>query len=261
VRRPGGAALNAGQVGGLRAASYIAGFYLKNDPWFGGQAEILQKAADELAAFERELRIAIRAPAIRAPGGEPGGGKGGAEKPANNENPPIAEKLRRLQEINSRAAGFLRNKGETERILALIEALDRESLEAAEDELDVALKYREILLLSRLLHQGIWRYLDSGGLSRGSFAVINNTPADNTATSGNNNPIGDAANDAAALQSQAEQGFSVDTAFQDQVLITFYEAGTNSVRSSFRPVRPIPQTDLWFEKVWADYRAGAVFRG
>ena len=66
VRRPGGSALNAGQVGGLRAASYIAGFYLKTDTWFGpggggeeGPGEkVLRAAAAELAAFERGLKLA-----------------------------------------------------------------------------------------------------------------------------------------------------------------------------------------------------------
>ncbi|MDR2177669.1 MAG: FAD-binding protein [Treponema sp.] len=227
VRRPGGSALNAGQAGGLRAASYIAGFYLNNDPWFGPaengeglNGKALRAAAEELAAFERGLRLDYPAPGKQ-------GGQG------------IAEKLRRLQEINSGAAGFLRNKGEIEKSLARIEALDRESLEVSEEELDTAFKYREILLLSRMLHQGIWYYLDSGGLSRGSCAVI-------TGDSG--------------IRGQAERGFPTDAAFHDRVLITQFDAGANSVRSLFRPVRPIPAADLWFEKVWTDYREGAIFR-
>jgi succinate dehydrogenase/fumarate reductase flavoprotein subunit len=166
IRRPGGSALNAGQVGGLRAASYIAGFYLKNDPWFGPEEnagdKALRAAADELAAFERGLRLTYPA------GGEREG------------KTPIAEKLRRLQEINSRAAGFLRNKGETERSLACIEAM--------------------------------------------------------------------------------EQDFPTGASFHDKALITVFDAKTNGIRSLFRPVRPIPADNLWFEKVWADYRDGAIFR-
>ncbi|MDR2176431.1 MAG: FAD-binding protein [Treponema sp.] len=223
IRRPGGSALNAGQTGGLRAATYIAGFYLKNDPWFGPAENgekpgdrALRAAAEELAAFERGLRL---------------------NYPARGKR-NVAEKLRRLQEINSGTAGFLRNKGEVERSLALIETLDRESLDAAGEELDLALKYREILLLSRMLHQGIWYYLDCGGLSRGSCAVI----------------AGDS-----GIRSQAERGFLADSAFQNQALITRFDAATNSVSSLFRPVRPIPAADLWFEKVWADYREGAIF--
>jgi hypothetical protein len=228
VRRPGGSALNAGQAGGLRAASYIAGFYLNNDPWFGPaengedfNGKALRAAAEELAAFERGLRLNYPAP------GKQGG-------------PGITEKLRQLQEINSGAAGFLRNKGEVEKSLARIEALDRESLEVSEEELDAAFKYREILLLSRMLHQGIWYYLESGGLSRGSCAV---TIIDDS-----------------GIRGQAERGFPTDTAFHDRALITRFDAATNSVRSLFRPVRPIPAADLWFEKVWADYREGAIFR-
>ncbi|MDR2245728.1 MAG: FAD-binding protein [Treponema sp.] len=240
ARRPGGSALNAGQVGGLRAASYIAGFYLKNDPWFGGTAEILQRAADELAAFEGEL-------ACRVPGGgDPDNNNDGKK---TGEKPSIAEKLRRLQDLNSGTAGILRNREETRRSLARIEALERETLEIAEEELDTALKYREILLLSRLLHRGIGYYLDSGGLSRGSFAVAGDAVIGKANTG-----------DAVALKSQAERGFATDTAFQDKALITFFDPKTKSVHSLFRPVRPIPSGDLWFEKVWADYRTGAVFR-
>lgn len=233
VRRPGGSALNAGQVGGLRAASYIAGFYLKNDTWFGpggggeeGPGErVLRAAAAELAAFERGLKLDY-------PAGKQAG-KG------ERKNPGIPEKLRRLQEINSGAAGFLRNKGEIERSLALIEAMAQESLEAGDEELAAAFKYREILLLSRIFHQGIWYYLDSGGLSRGSCAVTG----------------GDS-----GIRPQAERGFPIDAAFHDKALITKFDAGADKVHSLFRPVRPIPQADLWFEKVWADYRDGGIFR-
>ncbi|MDR3161408.1 MAG: FAD-binding protein [Spirochaetaceae bacterium] len=225
VRRPGGSALNAGQVGGLRAASYIAGFYQKNDPWFGPGPEggespgdrALRAAADELAAFERGLRF---------------------NSPATGEQawPGIAEKLRQLQELNSRTAAFLRNKAEIEKSLARIEALDRESLDLAVEALDTAFKYRETLLLSRLLHQGIRYYLECGGLSRGSSAVT-----------GGDSDI------------RSLQGFPLDSAFHDQVLITRFDAATNSVHSLFRPVRPLPASELWFEKVWADYREGKIF--
>jgi succinate dehydrogenase/fumarate reductase flavoprotein subunit len=212
VRRPGGSALNAGQVGGLRAASYIAGFSLKNDPWFRDQGEMLQRVEEELAAFEGELRL----------------------NPAERGHRPVAEKLRELQELNSATAGFLRNREETRRSLARIEELEAESLGIAGEELDTALKYREILLFSRLLHQGIGCYLDSGGLSRGSCLV--------------------------GPDALAAAGGPTDSAFQDKALITFYDPAAGLVRSLFRPVRPIPSGDLWFEKVWADYRTGALFR-
>jgi succinate dehydrogenase/fumarate reductase flavoprotein subunit len=213
VRRPGGSALNAGQVGGLRAASYIAGFYLKHDPWFDRGRE--KEAARALADFEKDLNY--------NPGKQPTG------------EPELARKLRRLQEINSKTAGFLRNRGDIQRNLDLIENLEKEDLSG---EGEILFKYREILLLSRIFYQGILYYLDSGGLSRGSWAITDDSD----------------------LRSQAERGFAIDTAFQDKALITFFDKTENRVHSSFRPVRPIPNADLWFEKVWVDCREGKIFR-
>ncbi|MDR1971147.1 MAG: FAD-binding protein [Treponema sp.] len=229
VSRPGGSALNAGQAGGLRAAAYLAGRGLKNDPWFGGGdgvfAAVLLRAAENLRDFEAELNL--------------GGNAGPPPLPADPaEGGAIAEKLRALQDLNSRAVSFLRNRREIHESLARIEELAGESLEPGEDETAILFKYREALLLSRILHHGIRYYLDSGGLSRGSCAVIDDSD----------------------IRAQAERGFAPDKAHHDQVLISYFDPKTKTVRSFFRPVRPLPDAETWFEKVWADYRAGAVFR-
>ena len=53
VKRPGGSALNAGQVGGIRAAEYIANVYSAGKP---NLAAVKSKVKDGLAAVAADLR-------------------------------------------------------------------------------------------------------------------------------------------------------------------------------------------------------------
>jgi hypothetical protein len=46
-------------------------------------------------------------------------------------------------------------------------------------------------------------------------------------------------------------------AFREKVLETVYAEGR--VKNCWVKRRPIPQEDLWFENVWADYREGKIY--
>jgi succinate dehydrogenase/fumarate reductase flavoprotein subunit len=59
VRRPGGSALNAGQVGGLRAAEYIAWNIAGADTFFDNAEAVISQAGDRLASFEQVLNVAM----------------------------------------------------------------------------------------------------------------------------------------------------------------------------------------------------------
>lgn len=49
-----------------------------------------------------------------------------------------------------------------------------------------------------------------------------------------------------------------DVSFREKVLETVWEEG--EVRSCFAPVRPIPQTDGWFENIWKEYNEGRIYK-
>jgi succinate dehydrogenase/fumarate reductase flavoprotein subunit len=220
VHRPGGSALNSGQVGGFRAASFIAGRYLKEeaDDSFYGIAALEGMAAGLLGEFEQSLAL------------EPGSsdGKGGAET--------AAELLRRLQNINTRTALFIRSLPEIEKSLEELNSLALKKPNPS-DDMPAFFRFRETLLLSRLLYDGILTYLKDGGKSRGSYLVLGSME------------------DIIASHGKVE----IDALHRDKVLNTAYVPEEGNVVSAFRQVRPIPASDTWFEKVWREYREGEVY--
>ena len=40
----------------------------------------------------------------------------------------------------------------------------------------------------------------------------------------------------------------------------YYEADRKACRVSWRPVRPLPSEEIWFENVWKDYREDGIIR-
>jgi succinate dehydrogenase/fumarate reductase flavoprotein subunit len=218
VKRPGGSALNAGQVGGLRAAEYISWHMAQGDSFFDNPGAVMSLASGSIAAFEKELAAAM--PNIRT-----------GEAPAAN----AGELLCRLQSLNSTNAAFLRSREQIAGELSVIEALEREPVTVA-DRLNGGLPeifhFKEILLLSRLLCQTILFYIEQGGKSRGSYLVLD------------------------AMTGDIPVEPELDTAFHDKVLCSHYDPLSGQTLVGTRPVRPIPAADTWFERVWREYTEG-----
>jgi len=223
VHRPGGSALNSGQVGGLRAASFIAGHYLKDgvskNAFYEGNA-LQAMAAAALGEFEREL-----APASSASG-----------ESGNTQPEAAAHLLLRLQNMNTRTAMFIRSRAELEKSREELKALAEKKINPTED-LPAFFRFKEMLLFSRLLYDGILTFISGGGKSRGSYLIV----------------------DSLADIEKCLAGVEIDVNHRDKVINTAYLPGEDKVVSTQRQVRPIPDSDTWFEKVWREYREGAVF--
>ncbi|MDR2102720.1 MAG: FAD-binding protein, partial [Treponema sp.] len=218
VQRPGGSALNAGQVGGYRAAAYIAGFYLRDDPFYG-EDTLKAMARAELAAFERECT----GPAT-ARGGDSG---------------EVAAILARVQELNTRNAAFIRSREAICPCVKELAELARQPVPLPDkpDNLTLIFNLKEIILLSRLMYDAIHAFVKGGGKSRGSYLVI----------------------DSAGKIEDCLGGVETDVLFRDKVIVSRYLPGEDRVVSETRPVRPIPESNSWFEAVWREYREGGIF--
>jgi succinate dehydrogenase/fumarate reductase flavoprotein subunit len=124
VHRPGGSALNSGQVGGLRAASFIAGHYLKEEDTFYNLETLKTMAAGILGEFEKELLPASGTSTNTSPG----------------------EMLQRLQVMNAKAAKFIRSRRDLEKSREELSTLAGENANAAED-FSAFFRFKETLLL------------------------------------------------------------------------------------------------------------------
>ena len=153
VRRPGGSALNAGQVGAFRAAEQIARRGKRKSGPDLSEREIGEQVVPVLRLANRWLQ-----------------GKG------EDNLRETADEIRRL---NSSYAGFVRNAGEIEKIIEKAKDLLRRSEQLRIEnpsQLGEAFRTRDLLVCTVCYLTAMLDYIRAGGLSRGSYLVAEKLP-------------------------------------------------------------------------------------
>lgn len=222
VYRPGGSALNSGQVGGYRAAEFIAHRY--KEPVLG-RDEFVALAETQI---EETLEIARRA--LNCVGG-PG--------------QRMKEFREEFQERMSRVAAHIREPEaikeavqEAKKQWATIEA-GRISL-AGSAELVEFFQNRQLCLAHLAVLLSIDSYLERGGGSRGSYLVL---AEDGEPVLEKLGPKWKSRPEHKELRGFVQEYRYVrgSTPENDQHLV------------KWEPVRPIPEDNFWFENVWQSY--------
>jgi len=226
VYRPGGSALNAGQVGSERAAMFIAARYAAPPP---PTAEFLEAAGRRIRDKVRQARAMLA--------------RGAAHPPS-----AAAAALDELRQRMSRQGAQIRDPRTIERAAAdawgQLARLRRDLRAADAGELAGAFKTLDLCLAQAVYLEAIREYLARGGASRGSYLVVD--PAGPERCPG----LGDEWRFALAAS-----GSSV----HDDILEIALD-GRGRPRAAWTAVRPIPKEDGWFETVWDDYRNDRVIR-
>lgn len=242
IYRPGGSALNAGQVGSTRAARYIAAHREQTREW----------SMEELADIEAQTRQCIRM------------GQSGTKKISG-------ENWIRATEEMSRIGAMLRDPKEIEEMLAKLKEelagfTESEESCGAEDagRLSRFYRYYDMRLCQYVYLTAMLDYYRAGGRSRGSaiYAESGGEAEEKAA--------GDPAEQAAGTPAETVSlpglvRFTLDgedgMAHADTVQVTGLDREGLVCRSYFRPVRRLDDfcRDEAFEKVWKEYREGKVF--
>lgn len=222
VYRPGGTALNSGQVGSLRAAQYIAGRYTD-----------APKPVGQLAVEQRDKILQVRA----------------RGEQAAEHTGPLYNWKKQLQKLGSRmsaAGACIRSLEEVQ--VALRETKEQQvELQTLRvdihDRVQLGWYYRtEDLLVSQQTYlEAILDYMQQGGKSRGSYLIWD-------------------ANGEKPLAELPERfRYSLDGEDHTAVIQEMQWTPEGCV-SNWRPVRPIPTPDTWFENVWRAYRDGDIYQ-
>jgi succinate dehydrogenase/fumarate reductase flavoprotein subunit len=231
VKRPGGSALNAGQVGALRSAEYIAQVYTResvDDPAVEGAAEqALRQAVDRMTQFLEQGRAA-----------------------AIDPNDALAEIRQRM----TRFGAHLRSQaGAAEALQAAKDQYRRVLAEGVRVEpgaggLVQALTARQQCLTQIALLQAICGMFDRAAGSRGSHCIL----ADDGIEM-HPKLIDPAAGRPYRFRQENE-------ALRSEILCLRYngEAGDLFDLWTVSP-RPIPDREIAFEPAWTEFREGRVY--
>ena len=223
VYRPGGAALNAGQVGGMRAALFISRRY-------NGKPISLRR-------FREIVRTQI-------------GSKWNLARnmtgPVSGRLPSIDSVTGEIGERTSSAAGIIRSRDR-------IEAAARDAWELnlrlkrgvrarSVEELPAAFRALDLCLTHALYLEAIREYLKKGGLSRGSFLV----------------PCGSGDIPVSGLPGDWKFVAEDRNSFVSRHILEIAWLGAGKVEKRWTAIRPIPPSVDWFETVWNDYRSDRI---
>lgn len=226
VRRPGGAALNAGQVGGMRATHYIAANYRQGPPEVD---EFVSQVAPQV-----EDSLLFCAGTLGAAHGE------GSLTPAY----VIGE----IQERMSRSAAHVREPSivgrEVEGARRLLQRLPGELRTGDVRALTTAFWAADLCLTHLVYLEAIHAYLEVGGRSRGSVLVLDGAGELPSPT----------------LEEDWRFGVNEDDAPVDREILEVWTSGEGEVMNQWVSVRPIPSEEGWFEEVWKKYREGRIVR-
>jgi succinate dehydrogenase/fumarate reductase flavoprotein subunit len=224
VRRPGGASLNAGQVGSLRAAMFIAS----------------RRATGPIDAPSFVDRVAGQVTETLAVAEDALADRGGARVSAD-------EARRVIQERMSRAAGHIRVPAAVTRAVgeahSQLRDLDATASAGSAADLPAVFRNRDLCAAHVVYLEALAEYLSRGGQSRGSWIVLD--------------PAGEAVNE--ALGEGYRFTVNPADAFVDAHILEVALDPDGTVRKTWVPVRPLPDNDAWFETAWKAHRTGAVF--
>jgi succinate dehydrogenase/fumarate reductase flavoprotein subunit len=219
VYRPGGSALNAGQVGSYRAALYIAQKRIGIPDKRELVAQVLQKPLAEAA----ELMNTV------------------LEAPSKNLSDPrtlglLMDEARRRMTL---AGGAFRNGEKIAGALAqtqdsLAHFSERARVSSIQD-LPAVFRFRDILICQYVYLRAMDDYIKKSGKSRGSALYYQKTGT---------KPHPDLGDDFACVIDDGQSASMIqEIAYKDGICV-----------STWRAARPIPESDDFFENVWRGYR-------
>jgi len=219
--RPGGSALNSGQVGGMRAAQYIAA----HGAGALVQSELLAVTRDQIAEEIRLLKGHLSAP---------------------SRAPRCADVRREIQQRMTEDAAFVRSPERVQEALddarKLLKRIRSGMRVAGPEQLPEAVQNHHLCLTHVAFLTAIADLLSRGGGSRGAYMVLDRE----------GNLVVETAQ-GPRLPHRAENL----QMRQEIIEVRLNECGEFEAWPT--PVRPLPEDDSWYETTWREWREKRVY--
>jgi succinate dehydrogenase/fumarate reductase flavoprotein subunit len=228
VKRPGGSALNAGQVGGMRAAEYIANVYTAD---LGNQSDIDGHITQSIEAFVDKLNVFRKSSGKRRP----------------------QDAIKDIQHRMTAFGGHIRNIDRARKALDEAVELHKQITHGGlkldgETDIIAAIQAEHLALTSVAYLKAVVLLLEQGSGSRGSHLVV--------------------ADDGVEIHSNVRDGETgrplrfkrENESLRHSILSIRYDPQNPDLfRGETRAVRPMTRQRVAFEVIWRDYREGGVF--
>jgi succinate dehydrogenase/fumarate reductase flavoprotein subunit len=215
VHRPGGSALNSGQVGSFRAAQFISKKYVM--PPMNYEDFFIESAGE----IKSTLALVYQ----------------WMQRSGSSENKKYLSEIRKRM---SDAGGIIRNIKKAEKASSeateLLEKLPKLIHAGSVLELYDSFKLMDQCITHLVYLRAINVYIAMGGRSRGSYIVIDPDKFKE---------------DIRLTLLQNPELCRYDRDVENKILVIVYKDG--AIHSNLEEVKEIPQQNLWFEKVWKDY--------
>jgi succinate dehydrogenase/fumarate reductase flavoprotein subunit len=219
VYRPGGSALNSGQVGSYRAAERVAKA-IKEEKLSSEQFDRI--AASRGQALFDKLRNII-------------------DNTGESTVMPYRDELQqRMTNFGSHIRELHQVEEALQQAYEQIETFDQQTI-ADINEIPLLLQNRHLVLAHAAYLEAVRAYLQAGGGSRGSYLVMDKT----------GEPVLEKLGDAWRYKPENPE-------LRNKVLETILSSEGKFV-SEWKPCRSLPEEESWFENVWGKYMRGEVF--
>ncbi|NLY73754.1 MAG: FAD-binding protein [Firmicutes bacterium] len=223
VYRPGGSALNSGQVGGYRAAQFISNVYQGYSyskeqfiriiaPDLDSKIKLIEKALQRVGAAGQDLK-SFRTELQR-------------------RMTEVAAHIRRTDLLET---AYREAQQQYDRIDSCAVKLDHPS------DITAYFQNRQLCLVQLAILASLRDYLRAGGGSRGSYLVVTDDGV----------PVSDRLGNDWRYRPEAEELRKYTLEYQ-------YSGGEHQLR--WIPVREIPEADYWFENVWREFLEKTIYQ-
>jgi aspartate oxidase len=218
VYRPGGSALNSGQVGSLRAALYISKRYDDEPP--------SEQVFLDLSTEQINKRLSFAKRIFDATSGDAHYLESSREE-IKERMTSCGAHIRDLKKIREALSGAWK----------LYRRMKDEMQISSATELPRAFKNLDLCLTHALYLEAIGEYLEKGGQSRGSYLVLNP----------------DGVKPCAELGEDWKFLLNEEDAFVNKKILEVSLNEEGNVQKDWVDIRTIPLEDTWFENVWNRY--------
>jgi len=221
VYRPGGSALNSGQVGSLRAAQRIA-----------------HRPADGVTTSNEFAKVAAKR-------GEEMFDLIGTFVKNAQPTSSVHSYREEFQERMSNCAAHIRDRAKV--VLALEQAYEQmasfnEQVIAGRKEIPQLMQNRHLILAHVFYLEAILGYLKTGGGSRGSYMIMD--------------PQG-----IPVLQSLGKEwSYKLENVELRNLVQEAVLGKDGKIHIDWQQRRPMPEEDSWFETVWGKFQQGEIFK-